>query len=181
MDILPVKIDLLSLVSAWLAADFISGAFHWWEDRYGDASWPILGPLVVAPNVLHHTQPRAFLDQTVLMRNWTTAVPSLGLSAAAWYAGANWLATVFAMLSVANEVHAWAHQKCSRPVRALQLLGVLQSQEQHADHHTKPFDTNYCVMTDWLNPVLQAVGFWPGVEAVVGVFGIRPLACRSAA
>jgi ubiquitin-conjugating enzyme E2 variant len=61
------------------------------------------------------------------------------------------------------------------------LLGVLQSQEQHASHHAQPFDTNYCVMTDWLNPVLQAVGFWPGVEAVVGVFGIRPLACRSAA
>jgi ubiquitin-conjugating enzyme E2 variant len=176
-----IEFSLLSLVSAWLMADFMSGIFHWFEDRYGVESWPVIGPLVVSPNIMHHSQPRAFLDQSVWSRNWTTVVPSLSAAAVAWYTGAHWLATAFALLATANEVHAWAHQKCSRPIRALQMLGVFQSQEQHASHHAKPFDRNYCVMSDWMNPVLQAAGFWSAAEALLAVFGVRPLAIRSEA
>lgn len=166
------------VVAAWLAADFLSGVFHWWEDRYGNESWPIIGPLVVSPNVLHHSQPTAFLAGNVITRNWTTVIPSLALAAAAHFVGLRWLSLVFAFTATANEVHAWAHQKCSRPIRAMQLLGILQSQEQHAVHHRKPFDQNYCVMTDFLNPVLSACGFWSAIEWTIGLAGVRPAAAR---
>ena len=175
IDVVPLKLHLGYVLTAWLAADFFSGLFHWLEDRYGVEDWPIIGPIVVAPNVLHHSQPTAFLRQSFIGRNWTTIVPSVLLAALAWMAGLNWLALAFGFTAAANEVHAWAHQRCSRPIRALQLLGILQSQEQHAAHHRAPFDRNYCVVTDWLNPVLSAVGFWPAVESLVrALTGVAP-------
>jgi ubiquitin-conjugating enzyme E2 variant len=100
----------------------------------------------------------------------------------AWWLGSPWFALVGVFGAGANEVHAWAHQKCSRPIRGLQMLGLIQSQEQHASHHRQPFDINYCVMTDWVNPVLTAIGLWPALEALVAATtGIRPLAERQVA
>ena len=43
------------ILTAWLTADFLTGLFHWFEDRYAKTSWPIFGPLVAAPNELHHS------------------------------------------------------------------------------------------------------------------------------
>jgi hypothetical protein len=169
-------------LAAWLMADFISGVFHWWEDRYGVEDWPVIGPLIVSPNVMHHSQPTAFLRGGYLSRNWTTFVPALTFAAAAWWLGSPWLTLVGVFAANANEVHAWAHQKCCRQIRALQLLGICQSHEQHAAHHRQPFDRNYCVMTDWVNPVLDGIGLWPALEALVAATtGVRPLAERQVA
>lgn len=169
-------------LAAWLMADFISGVFHWWEDRYGVEDWPVIGPLIVSPNVMHHSQPTAFLRGGFLTRNWTTFVPALAFAAASWSLGSSWWALVGVFVATANEVHAWAHQRCSRPIRALQLLGIIQSQEQHAAHHRDPFDRNYCVMTDWLNPWLTVLRFWQGLESVVAATtGARPLIARQEA
>jgi len=168
-------VTLLWFVSAWIAADFFSGVIHWLEDRYGDPSWPLLGRFVVEPNILHHTDPTAFLREGFFVRNWTSMAPAFAIAAVLWVGECRWPATAVAMLGCANEVHAWAHQKCSRPVRGLQMLGVLQSQEHHAQHHRQPFDRNYCVMTDWLNQPLTAVRFWSGVEAAVRIVtGVVP-------
>ena len=168
-------LSAIAIIAAWLMADFLSGVFHWWEDNYGVESWPIIGPLIVAPNIMHHSQPTAFLKGSLLVRNWTTFVPALTFAIVAFLCGYLWWALVFVFVAAGNEVHAWAHQKCSRPIRGLQLLGIIQSQEQHAIHHTDPFDRNYCVMTDWLNPWLTRVRFWEGVEAVVAITtGARP-------
>jgi hypothetical protein len=166
--------DALWILSAWLMADFMSGVFHWWEDRYGVEDWPIVGPLIVSPNVMHHTQPRAFLEGNILQRNWTTAVPAGLLAACFAWAGWYWMATACAFTGVGNEVHAWAHQKCCRQIRGLQMLGILQSQEQHSQHHTQPFSENYCVMTDLVNPVLERAGFWRGAEWVIRQCGVPP-------
>jgi len=166
---------LLFIATAWLAADFVTGAVHWWEDRYGDPEWPIIGPHVVAPNITHHRSPRAFLAGNLFERNWTAAAPALLLAAAFARSGWWWLATVAAMAATANEVHAWSHQRCSRPIRGLQLLGVLCSQEDHARHHEEPFNRDFCVMSGWLNPLLSAVGFWRQLEAFLGMaFDVWP-------
>lgn len=172
----------IAIIIAVLLADFLSGAMHWLEDRYGNPAWPILGPLVIEPNIRHHTDQMAFTVGGYWERNWTTIVPALIAAALAYLAGCWVLALTFAFLSQANEVHAWAHQKCSRPIRGLQLLGLLQSPDQHAAHHKTPFDTNYCVMTDILNPVLSRIGFWPAVEgAIARLTGLRPRPERATA
>lgn len=160
--------------AAWLTADLVAGAVHWWEDRYGDPAWPFLGRVVVEPNIRHHREPRAFLAGNYWRRNSSTIVPAALACAVAAACGQWWLALVAAFASQANEIHGWAHQRCSRPVRGLQLLGILHSPEQHAIHHARPFDRHYCTMTDFVNPVLSTIGFWSAVEWVVACAGHRP-------
>lgn len=162
------------ILSAWLAADVATGVFHWWEDRYGNPDWPILGPFVVTPNIVHHSDQRAFLAGGYWSRNWTTILPAAIVCAACLASEWWWWALVAAFASQANEVHGWAHQRGGRVVRGLQLLGVLCSPDGHARHHRAPFASDFCVMTDWANPLLSAVGFWPALEAVVACFGVRP-------
>lgn len=53
----------------------------------------------------------------------------------------------------------------SHPNRALQSVGVLQSPAHHARHHKDPFASHFCAGTNLLNPVLEAIGFWRGLEA----------------
>ena len=171
----------LYVVSAWLAADVATGIVHWWEDRYGDPAWPVLGRHVVEPNIRHHSEPRAFLAGGYWQRNWTTILPAAAVSLVALAAGQYWLALAAAFSSQANEVHGWAHQRCSRPIRGLQLIGLLSSPDGHAAHHQSPFSTDFCVMSDLMNPVLSAVGFWRRLEQVVGLAGVHPRAEREIA
>lgn len=160
------------IVACWLIADFVSGIGHWLEDRYFDESLPILGKYVAAPNQMHHSQPNEFLAGGYWFRNWTTIVPAgLAFLLTLW---TPWC-LVFLFVSQANEIHAWAHQRCNWFVRMLQETGFFQSPRQHGQHHKAPFDCRYCVMTDFLNPVLDAFMFWSLLEKVVSMFGIRPI------
>ncbi|XZE36530.1 fatty acid desaturase CarF family protein [Pirellulaceae bacterium SH501] len=151
------------LLVAWLLADFLSGVWHWIEDRYFEESWPIIGKYIAKPNTLHHAQPAAFLQNGYWTRNWTTILPA----AIAFALYPSW---VFVFVSQANEIHAWAHQKCSPFIRILQEVGVLQSPRHHGEHHRSPFEVRYCVMSDWLNPFLDAIEFWRWCEYLLSPF-----------
>lgn len=154
---------LTELLVAWLLADFLSGVWHWIEDRYFEESWPIIGKYIAKPNTLHHAQPAAFLQNGYWTRNWTTILPA----AIAFALYPSW---VFVFVSQANEIHAWAHQKCSPFIRMLQEVGVLQSPRHHGEHHRSPFEIRYCVMSDWLNPFLDAIEFWRWSEYLISPF-----------
>lgn len=115
-------------------------------------------------------------------RNWTTILPAAVVSAVALACGQRWMALVAAFCTQANEIHGWTHQRCSRPIRGLQLLGILSSQEGHARHHRTPFATDFCVMTDWTNPLLSACKVWLGLENAIGMlFGVWPRPERASA
>lgn len=60
------------LLLGWLFADFLTGAFHWWEDRHGNESWPVIGQWLIAPNRLHHLRPLAFGAHGFVGRNLTS-------------------------------------------------------------------------------------------------------------
>jgi len=171
------------IITAWLAADAVTGLAHWAEDRYGDPNWTgWVGRHIVQPNVLHHAHPRDMLEGGYFQRNWTTIVPAATIAIALAAAGQFWLSLVFLFASQGNEVHGWSHQKCNRYVRGLQLLGILCSPEHHAVHHEKPFDRNYCVLSDCMNPVLSAVRFWDILESLVySLTGFRPVDERTVA
>lgn len=164
---------LLILLVAWAFAELASGVFHWLEDRYGNPDWPILGPLIVLPNLAHHVRPGALCQGSYWNRNNTTIVTSL-IGAACFF----WCLPVclgFLILSQGNEVHSWAHQRCNRLIRSLQWIGVLQSPRQHAIHHKQPFDRYYCVFTNYANPLLHAIRFWEALElAIWCLTGIKP-------
>jgi hypothetical protein len=160
---------ILYVLSCYLIADFLSGFWHWLEDRFFDEQWPVIGEYIAKPNTLHHDQPAAFLNQGYWSRNWTTIVPSV-LAFPIYPAG--WLVLLF--VSQANEIHSWAHQMCNPFVRAMQEIGILQSCRHHGEHHRSPFDVKYCVMSNWLNPILDGIGFWFGLEWILARFGIKP-------
>ena len=164
-----------NIVVAWLFADFLAGVWHWLEDRYFREDWPLIGKYIAKPNQLHHDQPTAFLQQGYWSRNWTTIVPAgVALMLAIACQADWWLILGLVFVSQANEIHAWAHKRSNAVVRTLQATGIFQSPRSHAVHHKVPFDCRYCVMSDWLNPILDAVRFWFAVEWLVQrVTGIR--------
>lgn len=120
---------LLNVLAAWLLADFLSGFWHWIEDRYFEEKWPIIGEYIAKPNTLHHAQPAEFLKGSYWTRNWTTILPASVAFVIALACGAPlWLLLAFAFVSQANEIHAWAHRRVqSRWIRGLQEFGALQS------------------------------------------------------
>lgn len=168
------------VVAAWFLADFLTGVFHWLEDRYGNPDWPILGRWVVRPNIEHHEHPARMCEGTYLDRNATTIIPAAGLVVLSWSLAWPWFITLaFALLSQGNQIHAWTHGRRPVVVQYLQGAKILISPRDHAKHHRHPFDTNYCTMSPWLNPILSAVRFWPSAEAGLRFIGVRPFTARA--
>jgi len=172
--------ELLAVVLGWLLADFLTGLFHWAEDRLAGDEWPVLGPLVFAPNRLHHEQPMAFTRTGFVQRNATSiAAASIVFCAvlmALWLAfgelpGFLLITLVSAAFggAAANQVHYWAHvpHRAPRWIRKAQAIGLCQSRKHHACHHAAPQDRHYCALTDWLNPALDRSGFWHALERLV--------------
>lgn len=159
----------------WLLADLLTGAFHWWEDRFGREDWPLLGPWIIAPNRLHHDEPLAFTRHGFWSRNGSSivAAAAAALALVAAFGAAVWIAALALGGALSNEVHRYAHQPGRAPtwMRVLQDIGLLQSPKGHAAHHRPPQDRNYCVLTDWLNPLLEAAGLWARLERMSGRSG----------
>lgn len=160
-----------------LAADLMGGLFHWAEDSYGTVHTPIWGPVFVAPNIRHHDEPSAMLRIHWLPNN----APLIGVSAIiillAWaFSVLTWQWVVFAVIGGFNQqAHRFAHsprQRLPSAVRLFQRIGLLQDARHHWCHHRPPHRTHFCVMTPWLNPVLDRLGFWRGLEwAVFPILG----------
>ena len=130
---------------------------------------------MVRPNIEHHQKPFELTKSSYLERNLTTLVAAIPVAMIAAHFGCWSVVVGLLWLSQGNEIHSWAHQKCSKPVRVFQELGLLQSPRIHALHHQRPFDSNYCACTDYLNPILEAVDFWPRLERIIAIAtGIRP-------
>ena len=55
----------------------------------------------------------------------------------------------------------------------IQKTGLIQSRRMHGYHHSAPFDVNYCVLTNYLNPILNKIRFWQFLEWTIGLFGTK--------
>ena len=178
---MPMSITLLVIkaVATWLVIDFASGFFHWLEDSYGGPFWPIFGRHVTKPNILHHYAPRAFVTNSwylssrlLLLIGTLTVLVTWSLGVFTW-----WVGLGVALGVNANQVHKWSHRtrhENGRVVVFLQRTRLIQSPSHHHRHHTHHKDSSYCVLTDFLNPVLDGMGFWRGLEWLIArLFGIR--------
>jgi hypothetical protein len=167
---------VLELAIGLLAADFVSGLVHWAEDTFGTESTPLVGRWIVAPNVLHHRDPAAFVGKSWLASSWDLAAASLVLLAIAIACGRLGPGiAIFALAGAnANQIHKWSHAPAQAPwlVRALWRTGLLQTPRQHARHHVGEKNEGYCVVTPFLNPVLDRIRFWRVLErCTVPFFG----------
>src|SRR5207237_3939094 len=47
------------------------------------------------------------------------------------------------------------------------LLRLLQSVQHHAQHHSDHKNSHYCVITDFVNPLVDGIGLWSGLEWLI--------------
>ena len=160
------------IIISVLIADFISGLGHWIEDTYGKPDWPLIGKYIVQPNIEHHHTPRSFLGRSYWSRNNASIILALIITTIVGIFGAitwQFLMIVF-LLSQVNEIHAFTHRKPTeipKWVRMLQEIGLMQSRRQHGEHHQSPFEVRFCILTNFLNPILDSCRFWWVLEWIL--------------
>ena len=167
---------LLALPLGVAAIDLLTGIVHWACDRFGNATTPVLGPLLIRAFREHHVDPSAMVAHDWIETNGEPCVlAALALAILAFIApnvhsgiGASVVTLVWTMATVgawANQVHKWAHMSpVPRRARFLQRVGLALRPDEHACHHQAPHDTGYCISTGWLNPLLDRCGLWSWLE-----------------
>lgn len=174
-----IGIALFQILCGLFVADFLTGLIHWIEDRYGNPQWPMVGEAIRA-NHQHHSRPREFLSGSFWSRNKEVLIGTFVISGIFALVGALNLITVSAVVTgfFANEIHGAAHKfPHENPVwvRVLQKLGLMQSFQHHARHHRQRKDCHYCVMTNYVNPIVDFIRFFPILEwAIYRMSGILP-------
>ena len=162
----------LEIIAVILIVDFVSGVLHWLEDRYGRPEWPVSGKWVTIPNIIHHHDPTYFTKHSWFKSAEVLLVLGVVIILFAWYLNfLSWHVLLFVAIGIsANEIHKSNHlpkSKRNRVIVFLQKLKLLQTPGHHAKHHTGCKATNYCVITNVLNPMLEAITFWRILEWVI--------------
>lgn len=166
-------------VAVVLAADFSAGFIHWLEDAYVREDTPLVGKYIGRPNIIHHHFPRHFTRHGWWRSSWDLFCVSALLLAVAWWFGfLTWQVWLFAALTTnSNEFHKWAHRTRRENgvvISFLQDVRLLQTARHHAFHHTDPKNSHYGVITNLLNPALDGIRFWAGLEWLLArMFGLR--------
>jgi len=167
---------LIALPLGVAAIDLLTGIVHWACDRFGDASTPVLGTLLIRAFREHHVNPRQMVEHDWIETNGepcffsTLALLLLAFVAPSVESGLTvFLVTVVwtmaAIGSWANQVHKWAHMSpAPRWARLLQRAGLALRPSEHACHHQAAHDSGYCISTGWMNPLLDRLGLWSWLE-----------------
>jgi ubiquitin-conjugating enzyme E2 variant len=180
VDVQDVAPALCGALLGALAADGLTGLVHWACDTWGDERTRWLGPGLIRSFREHHRDPRAMLAHDWIEVNREPATAATAALLLLWLPPAQrvldghalaygFVCWLVAYGAAANQLHAWAHAPAPpRAVRLLQRGGWILSPARHAVHHRAPRTTAYCISTGWLNPLLDASGFWRGLERAVG-------------
>jgi plasmanylethanolamine desaturase len=165
-------VTLLQIATTVLAAEFVAGLVHWFEDAYVREDTPLIGKIIGRPNTVHHHYPRYMTRHNWWQSSFDLLCVSMFLVGVAWCLGLlAWQVWLFAVLSAnANEFHKWEHRtrkENGRLISFLQDIKLLQTAKHHALHHTDPKNSHYCTTTNLLNPVLDTLRFWDGLEWIL--------------
>lgn len=169
---------LVKVLLIILSADFISGLVHWWEDAYGNPNWKIVGKNIVQPNIEHHRYPRKFLQNSFWDRVKISMITGLIICVVLGFLKLFTIEIGITLFyaALANQVHAMAHRtdkENGKWVVWLQKIGLLQSRKMHGYHHKSPYNFNYCILTNYLNPILNVFKFWDALELTLAKIGVR--------
>ena len=163
---------LLEFMATVVVAELVTGLVHWLEDAYIREDTPLIGRRIARPNIVHHHYPRYMTRHNWLQSSWDLIVLATIIVSGAWALGwLTWEVWVFAVLVAnANEFHKWEHRtrkENGRVISFLQDIRVLQTGRHHARHHTDPKNSHYCTITNFVNPVLDGLRVWAGLEWVL--------------
>lgn len=156
-------------IATILAAEFAAGFVHWFEDAYVRDDTPLIGKSIGRPNTAHHHFPRYMTRHSWWQSSRELVLLAAILIVGAWSLGLlTWHVWLFAILAAnANEFHKWEHRtrkENGRLISFLQDFKLLQSGKHHARHHTDPKNSHYCTITNFMNPLLDTLRFWDGLE-----------------
>lgn len=174
LQTLPLIKGFSSILLCIGIADLITGFFHWFEDRFGKPTHRFIGRAVIVPNLIHHFHPRHMTRHTwwqsadvLVLIAGTVALISWPLGLMSWQLGFTLL-----LMANANEVHKWAHRtkkENGRLISFLQNARLVQTPRHHNKHHQKAKDNHYCSLTNFLNPILDKLAFWRGLEKMIWI------------
>ena len=173
-----IVLIVLQIIGLYLLLDFLTGVVHFWMDRYGREDMPILGKAIIEINTWHHENPRRMITRSYwyLCKSGWIGVGAMWLVVFLITGTVSWQWWFIGILGAnANIVHQWAHKfPNEKPaiINWLQKIGFIQRPHDHAQHHIKPETRSYCTYTPWLNPILDKLGFWFGIERFFAIFGV---------
>jgi plasmanylethanolamine desaturase len=172
---------LLKIILCLYGADFFTGFIHWLEDTFWTEETPIVGKWLIQPNELHHQKPTAFLMNTWWQSSYDAIIIGfIILFIAQLTKHLTWEIALFILISIsACQIHKYSHQPLSRLpafIRFLQKIKIIQDSTHHVKHHTGEKNTNYCLITPFLNPLLRKTRFWEFLGVIFEpLFGkVRP-------
>jgi len=170
-------------LTGYLTADLLSGVVHWVGDTLGDETTPIIGKNFVMPFRQHHVDPKEISTHDIIETNGNNCIVVLAPLATAylimpeetgfWFFSSTLMGFLALFIVATNQFHKWAHS--DNPPRVAVLLqrsGLILSPEHHNIHHAAPHDRHYCITVGWMNPLLNRIQFFRGVEAMVAA--VRP-------
>jgi len=170
-----VKLILLILLT-----DFVTGFVHFWIDQYGREDMPLVGKSVISLNINHHMHPMEMTKRSYWSLTWTSWVLGFVILLL-WFVAfrqLNWEVVFFVLYGAqGNIIHKWSHRTKSQNgyvITLLQKWKLIPDKHQHRHHHRSPFDTYFCVMTVFLNPILERIRFWEGVVWLSTKLGFPP-------
>jgi ubiquitin-conjugating enzyme E2 variant len=163
-----------------LAADWVSGFFHWMFDTWGNTDTPVVGKLAIRTFRHHHVDQKAITRHDFIETNGhnialATVCATSGLlvvnpeEATLFdvFVGQS-LASMMFFVSFTSQIHKWAHQ--DSPPRVIQLLQrarLVLAPEHHAFHHAAPYQRNYCITVGWMNGPLRMIRFFETLEWII--------------
>ena len=182
-----LHILLIATIIGYLAADLVSGMVHWLADRYFSPTTPVIGSTFIVPFREHHVDPKDITRVDFVKTNGHNSlvtIPVLGtfhllpVESGSWWAvflfsGVMSLST---WIFLTNQFHKWAHvDEAPNWVKPFQKMRLFLSTDAHDLHHTYPNDSNYCITSGILNPLLDSINFWRRLEwLMLHVFGMKP-------
>lgn len=176
---------ILAIPIAPILGDLVSGFVHWAADTYGTEKTPLVGRSLIQPFRMHHLYPRDITVHNLVTTVGNTCILAVPVLLFCLYllwaiehgfvAFAILCTTLMAAATVAtNLFHKWAHQESpSKGVRLLQRMRLVLDPDHHELHHTRPFDKHYCITNGWLNPLLNKIGFFRKLEAMLRLVGLK--------
>jgi ubiquitin-conjugating enzyme E2 variant len=181
-------VDALPPGKAWVAAlwcfaglclaDFVSGIVHWFADSYGTPEMPIMGGFVRTFRE-HHADQADITRHDFVETNGDVCIFSspVHFSLMLWVEssfGLFLMVGVFVGSYANSQIHKWAHS-VERPwlVRVCQRVRLFNSPAHHSHHHSGPHLTHYCITTGWMNPILDAIGFFRKAEWLLLKLGLQ--------
>jgi ubiquitin-conjugating enzyme E2 variant len=172
-------LTMIASVVGYVLADFSSGFVHWLGDTWGSTSTFVLGNGFIRPFREHHVDQKAITRHDFLETNGSNSFVTLIFLLPAILFFPTALTPFFffcyvVLVSVSlgvfgtNQFHKWAHEdRTSGLIAWLQRYHIILSPRHHAVHHHKPFNSYYCITVGWLNPILQHLHFFRGLERLI--------------